>query len=144
MGLRYLTAVLKGRVGFKVRNFVPFDDTTRFGYLHSRLFLAKDPEGVQFVGIGPKTTRSGDILVQFLKTDAVLLVRVVKGEGTINSPSWDSPSGNDLIQKDDDQAFETLLTLQQLTRLSFDSTVLDTERVACHLPVPEAVRFLGS
>lgn len=159
MGLRYLTAVLKGRVGFKVRNFVPFDDTTRFGYLHSRLFLAKDPEGVQFVGIGPKTTRSGDIMVQFFKTDAVLLVRessrlglvetvgragVVKGEGTINSPSWDSLSGNDLIQKDDEQAFETFLTLQQLTRLSFDSTVLDTERVACHLPVPEAVRFLGS
>ena len=159
MGLRHLTAVLKGRVGFKVRNFVSLDDTADYSYLHSILFLAKDPDGVTFIGIGPKTTRSGDGLVQFLKTDAVLLVRessrpglvqtigragVVKGEGTTNSPSWDVLSEKDLINVDEAHAFETLLTLQQLTRLSFDSTVLDSERVACHLPVPEAVRSLGS
>jgi hypothetical protein len=157
--LRYLTAVLKGRVGFKVRNFVRLDDTRRFGYLHSRLFLAKDPDGVAFVGIGPETTRSGDGLVQFLKTDAVLLVRassrpelteivgragVVQGEGMMNSPSWNILSDKELIKNVEAQAFETMLTLQQLTRLSFDSTVLDTERVACHLPVPESIRSLGS
>lgn len=141
--LQYLTAVLKSQNSFKVRNFVSLDNSTPDAYLRSRVFLATDMKGIAFVGVGPSTTQPGDTLVQFLKTDAVLIVReshrpdfaemvgrggIVKGQGSLQNPSWDVLTEHDFAASKMNQVFEGYLTLEQLTRLSFDTTILDAQR----------------
>lgn len=146
ISLRHLTAILKsGTMSVKARNFVHLANYNSFEFFWSRLFTATGPDGTAFVGICPNTSQVGDTLVDFWNSDAVLVIRrpkeamnsshltigragIVKGTShALEDGHWHIPRNRSSYMSDQEGLFSMEMGLSDLTRLSFDTVMLQGE-----------------
>jgi hypothetical protein len=137
-----LTMLLGAAADYRMRNFVSLDENTPYSFYSSRLFVAFGVGGVQgevVMGLAPWETRPGDLIVQFWKTDAALIVReggkvgenlqigrvgVVKDSGAMD---WDVPKDKQLFESSE-SALEVFTSVDMITRLTFDTVCLPGTR----------------
>ena len=118
---------------YRMRNFVSFNTDAPYSFYSSRLFIAFGPRREVVMGLAPWEVMSGDLLVQFWNTDAVLVVRekgdgkelslvgragIVKDSGAI---AWDVPTQRDDFEAQSEWTFDYLITISTLTRLTLDT-----------------------
>lgn len=138
-----LTMLLGAAADYRMRNFVSLDESTSYSFYSSRLFLAFGvgrAQGEVVMGLAPWETLPGDLVVQFWKSDAALIVRdneksgervqigragVVKYGGTMD---WDVPKSKTLFESSDEMALEFFASVDMITRLSLDTVCLPGTR----------------
>jgi hypothetical protein len=137
-----LTLLLGAAADYRMRNFVSLDENTPYSFYSSRIFIAFGAgiaQGEVVMGLAPWETRSGDLIVQFWKSDAAFVVRdsgengemvqigrvgVVKDSGAMD---WDAPSDRQLFESSE-SALEFFASVDMITRLSFDTVCLPGTR----------------
>jgi hypothetical protein len=137
-----LTMLLGAAADYRMRNFVNLDEGTPYSFYSSRLFIAFGTEDSQrevVMGLAPWETLPGDLIVQFWKSDAALVVRdsekngervqigragVVKDSGAMD---WEAPSDKQLFESSE-SAVEFFASVDMITRLSFDTVCLPGTR----------------
>lgn len=128
-----LKLLLGPAADYRLRNFVSLDSDTPYSFYTSRLFIAFGPNREVVMGLAPRETLPGDLLVQFWDTDAVLIARergegeepvlvgrsgIVKDGGDM---AWDEPSHRDVFEAPSEWTFDHLVSISTLTRLTLDT-----------------------
>jgi hypothetical protein len=137
-----LTMLLGAAADYRMRNFVSLDESTSYSFYSSRVFIAFSVGSTHHevvMGLAPWETRPGDLVVQFWKSDATLIVRdgrengesvqigragVVKDSGAMD---WDVPKDKTLFEYSE-LSLEFFATVDVITRLSFDTVCLPGTR----------------
>ncbi|KAF2670184.1 hypothetical protein BT63DRAFT_412934 [Microthyrium microscopicum] len=128
-----LTMLLGSASDHRIRNFMSLNTDSPYSFYSSRLFIAFGPHREVILGLTPWETNPGDLLVQYWKTNSVVITRpqgigqvpiLVGRAGIVKDGSvmdWDTPSDRARFQPSTAWAFDHFLPIWKLTQLSFDT-----------------------
>ena len=133
-----LAMLLGAAADYRMRNFVSLDHNSPYSFYSSRLFIGFGPGREVVMGLAPWEAVSGDVLIQYWNTNAVLVIRMLANRapkllgraGIVkdgHAVDWDVPKNRGLfgpLGPHSDQVFDTFIASTTLTQLSFDTVCL--------------------